>query len=121
MKEQLIKALNEGLKGLEKKYRTDLSSLKIDLTENKEKSFGDYSSNLALVASKQLSVDPKKIAEKLLEELVKQDFIERIDVAGPGFINIFLSQASRTEILETISKEKNRFGFKVGKNLKKEK
>ena len=41
MKEQLIKALNEGLNGLEKKYRTDLSSLKIDLTENKEKSFGD--------------------------------------------------------------------------------
>ena len=70
MKEQLIKALNEGLKGLEKKYRTDLSSLKIDLTENKEKSFGDYSSNLALVASKQLSVDPKKIAEKLGYDLV---------------------------------------------------
>ena len=92
MKDQLIEALAKSLKGLEKRYQTDLSSLKIDLTKNKNKDFGDYSSNLALIASKNLSEDPKKIAEILLGELVKQDFIHRINIAGPGFINFKLNK-----------------------------
>ena len=121
MKEELIEALAKSLKGLEKRYQTDLSSLKIDLTKNKNKDFGDYSSNLALIASKNLSEDPKKIAEILLEELVKQDFIHRINIAGPGFINFFLSPASRTEILRAINEEKDGFGFKKSKNFKREK
>ena len=82
--------------------------------KNKNKDFGDYSSNLALIASKNLSEDPKKIAEILLGELVKQDFIHRINIAGPGFINFFLAPASRTEILKAINKEIEKEMRKLG-------
>ena len=42
--------------------------------------------------SKKLSEQPKKIAEILLGELDKKEFIDSIEIAGPGFINFFLSQ-----------------------------
>ena len=95
MKELLRGALADSLKSLEEQYDVDLSTIKIEVKENKEKDFGDFSTNLALVSSKKLSEQPKKIAETLLGELEKKEFIDRIEIAGPGFINFFLSQTSR--------------------------
>ena len=111
MKELLRDALKDSLKSLEEQHDVDLSTIKIEVKENKEKDFGDFSTNLALVLSKKLSEQPKKIAEILLGELDKKEFIDSIEIAGPGFINFFLSQTSRTEILKTVNKEKNKFGF----------
>jgi len=120
MKEVLKKSLNQAIKSLEKEHNVNLSKIKIEIKENKEKQFGDFSSNLALVLSKELSKPPKDIAEMLLKELGKKDFIDRMEIAGPGFINFFLSHASRTEILKTINKEKNKFGFSTKKTIEKD-
>ena len=62
MKQLLRTALNEVLRSLEKKYDTDLSDTNIEVKENKEKEFGDFSTNLALVLSKKISKQPKDIA-----------------------------------------------------------
>ncbi len=121
MKELLRDALTDSLKSLKEQYDVDLSTIKIEVKENKEKDFGDFSTNLALVLSKKLSEQPKKIAEILLGELDKKEFIDRIDIAGPGFINFFLSQTSRTEILKTVNKEKNKFGFSQKKKFESDK
>ena len=120
MKEELKKSLNQALKSLEKEHNVILSKTKIEIKENKEKEFGDFSSNLALVLSKELSKPPKDIAEMLLKELGEKDFIDRMEIAGPGFINFFLSHASRTEILKIINKEKNKFGFSTRKKAEKD-
>ena len=108
MKEVLKKSLNQAIKSLEKEHNVNLSKTKIEIKENKEKQFGDFSSNLALVLSKEFSKPPKDIAEMLLKELGEKDFIDRMEIAGPGFINFFLSHESRTEILKIINKEKNK-------------
>ena len=120
MKEELKKSLNQALKSLEKEHNVILSKTKIEIKENKEKEFGDFSSNLALVLSKELSKPPKDIAEMLLKELGEKDFIDRMEIAGPGFINFFLSHASRTEILKIINKEKKQFGFSTKKKAQKD-
>ena len=120
MKEVLKKSLNQALKSLEKEHNVNLSKTKIEIKENKEKEFGDFSSNLALALSKEFSKPPKDIAEMLLKELGEKDFIDRMEIAGPGFINFFLSHASRTEILKTINKEKNKFGFSAKKKTEKD-
>ena len=103
MKEVLKKSLNQAIKSLEKEHNVNLSKTKIEIKENKEKQFGDFSSNLALVLSKEFSKPPKDIAEMLLKELGEKDFIDRMEIAGPGFINFFLSHTSRTEILKIIN------------------
>ena len=120
MKEELKKSLNQALKSLEKEHNVILSKTKIEIKENKEKEFGDFSSNLALMLSRELSKPPKDIAEMLLKELGEKDFIDRMEIAGPGFINFFLSHASRTEILKIINKEKNKFGFSTKKKTEKD-
>ena len=120
MKEVLKKSLNQAIKSLEKEHNVNLSKTKIEIKENKEKEFGDFSSNLALVLSKEFSKPPKDIAEMLLKELGEKDFIDRMEIAGPGFINFFLSHASRTEILKIINKEKNKFGFSTKKKAEKD-
>jgi len=120
MKEELKKSLHQALKSLGKEHNINLSETKIEVKENKEKKFGDFSSNLALTLSKILSKPSRDIAEMLLNELGEKDFIDRMEIAGPGFINFFLSHASRTEILKTINKEKEKFGFSTKKKAEKE-
>ncbi len=120
MKEELKKSLHEALGSLGKEHNVDLTKVKIEVKENKEKEFGDFSSNLALALSKLFSKPPRDIAEMLLKELGEKDFIDRMEIAGPGFINFFLSHASRTEVLKTINKEKNKFGFGTKKKAEKE-
>ncbi|MFO7817778.1 MAG: arginine--tRNA ligase, partial [Desulfovibrionales bacterium] len=54
----------------------------------KDKKFGDMASNVALVGSKQAKLAPRHLAEEIREFcLTKESALERIDIAGPGFLN----------------------------------
>lgn len=53
---------------------------------------GDYATNVALVAAKKLKTTPRELAEKIVAELGDIEEVERIDIAGPGFINFTLAQ-----------------------------
>lgn len=56
-------------------------------------SHGDYASNVAMVAAKQLGQNPREVAENIKEKLEGQiEYVERIEVAGPGFLNFHLSR-----------------------------
>ena len=120
MKKVLEESLSQALKAIEKEHNVNLLKTKIEVKENKEKEFGDFSSNLALSLSKEFSKSPRDIAEMLVIELGEKKFIDRIEIAGPGFINFFLSHSSRTEILKTVNKEKDKFGFVIKKNTEKD-
>lgn len=56
---------------------------------------GDCSTNVAMVCSKKLNTNPKDLALKIKQELEKNipKEIEKIEVAGPGFINFYLSES----------------------------
>jgi arginyl-tRNA synthetase len=86
-----------------------------------ELSHGDYSTNAALIFSKELKINPRELAEKLVVELEKEkpDEIERIDIAGPGFINFHLKRTFFVEQVGKILKEEDKFGSsKIGKGKK---
>ncbi|MFI0347192.1 MAG: arginine--tRNA ligase [Chthoniobacterales bacterium] len=66
--------------------------------------FGDYQSNSAMIAAKQIKKNPRIVAEQIIEQLHLQDLCEPLEIAGPGFINFrlknkFLEQRI-TELLE---------------------
>jgi len=77
-----------------------------------ELSHGDYSTNAALVFAKDLKVKPRELAEKLVVELEKNrpDQVEKIDIAGPGFINFHLKRTFFAEQVGKILKEEEKFG-----------
>ena len=91
--------------------------LKIDVGEIQlehptEETHGDYSSNLALKLSKQLKQNPLIIAEKIAEVIKKNlpEYLEKVEVVKPGFLNFFLSSNFLIEKAEEIIKEKENYG-----------
>lgn len=92
------------------KKATGKSQKAIQVEHPEEKSHGDYSTNIAL----QLKKNPSEIAKKL-----KSDLFEKVEVAGPGFINFFISKEYLQKQIREILKEKDKFGqLKIGKNQK---
>ncbi len=70
----------------------------IELTRPDAK-FGDYATNVALQLAKPLGENPRQIAEKIAEKLRLHDDFTEVTVAGPGFINIRLSDAALLDLL----------------------
>ena len=69
-------------------------------TDHEKEQFGDINSNAALVLSKSLKQNPRIIAQELVNNF-KNDLIEKIEIAGPGFLNFFLKK----EAFELLAKE----------------
>ena len=66
-----------------------VSDFKIEIPA--DKSHGDFATNAAMVCAKPFRMAPRAIAEKILGELVLEGtYFDRAEIAGPGFINIFL-------------------------------
>ncbi len=85
----------------------------MDIEEPKHGSQGDFSSNFAMVSAGIQKMAPKKIAQILvstIESMDSIDYIEKIEVAGPGFINFFLSNAAWHPVVDTILEQDKLFG-----------
>jgi len=80
------------------------------LTRPKVKEHGDYATNIAMPLAGKLGMKPRDVAVQLLERLVWPAAVERTDIAGPGFINIHLKQASEASILAQILAEGGEYG-----------
>lgn len=86
----------------------------------KNPSFGDFTTNAALVLAAEAHMAPREVAAKLVERLRSADpMIDRVEVAGPGFINFYLKPDWLHNTLKTIADEGPRYGYTdVGKGMK---
>src|SRR3954453_1989414 len=76
----------------------------------KNRDHGDYATNAALQLAKPAGRPPREVADIVAARLRDQPGIEAADVAGPGFINIRLSQAAQGAIARTVVKAGDRYG-----------
>lgn len=77
----------------------------------KDKSHGDYSSNIAMQLTKVLKRNPREIAQGIIETLDKDaGNIDHVEIAGPGFINLFLKKDAMTSIIKEVLDEKDNYG-----------
>ena len=67
--------------------------------------FGDYQANGIMPAAKKLGLNPREFAQKVLEKAELQDIAEKTEIAGPGFINIFLKNAWLAENINNAVKD----------------
>ena len=118
MKDNIKKTLSEILEDLYSQVEPEIKNLKISIQDNKEKEHGDLATNIAMVLAKPLKKNPKEIAEEIKQNFVLDEKIIKIEVAGPGFLNFFLSKDSHGEILEQIQKENKDFGKSDSKQSK---
>ncbi len=75
------------------------------LTRTKDRSHGDFASNVAMTAAKAAGLKPRDLAEQILANLPEVADISKAEIAGPGFINFFLNADQRFAILDQIQQQ----------------
>lgn len=117
MKKHLQELLQLALAALKARGELDESiNANIIIDRTKDRQHGDYASNLALMLAKQARTNPRRLAEKIVAEVPDDASVDKIEIAGPGFINIFLSAQTQFEIIRQIHEERHHFGkSQVGK------
>src|SRR4051812_2386039 len=76
----------------------------------RDASHGDMASNAAMVLAKDAGAKPRDLAERIAEKLRADDLIEKVDIAGPGFINLTLKAAVWADALRTVLREGTAYG-----------
>ena len=94
---------------LKKVFDLDIKIEEVIIESPKEKTHGDYSTNIAMRLAKTLHNSPVNIANKLLEGL-NDELIEKVEIAGPGFINFFIKKLSLTSTIKEVLTLKDDFG-----------
>jgi arginyl-tRNA synthetase len=102
MKDQLQDLLKKCIQDLIDKGLISEMPSKVRLDHTKDKSHGDYATNVALMLAKQAKTSPLELAKIIINQLEDVNFIKKTEIAGPGFINFFLSDASSTSIVSEI-------------------
>ena len=82
----------------------------IVLERPKNRDHGDYATSIALALAKPTGKSPRDVAEIVQRGLQGNPEIERIEIAGPGFINITLAKASQGAVVNSILNEKENYG-----------
>ena len=104
---QLKKIFSENINNI---FKQDFSE-KINIENSTKKEFGDFQTNFAMMNSKAIGKNPREIATTLVENFKENDLIEKLEIAGPGFINIHLKNNFLNNEMKKIDNEKYDFSF----------
>jgi arginyl-tRNA synthetase len=108
--------IREILKNSVRKLFPKIKIPEFQVEHPKKREFGDYSTNLAFLVTKELKKRPSEIANEIAKSIEKEKIFEKVEVKEPGFINFFLSLDFLFEELKKILKEKENYGkSKIGK------
>lgn len=111
MKTHLLQLIRQALSALQA-AGTLPADLDVDmrLERTRERSHGDFASNLAMALAKAARRKPRELAEALVAALPPSDRLAKVEIAGPGFINFFLAPAAFHAVIEAALDEGEAFG-----------
>lgn len=111
----MIEKIKEIIKQSLNKLNIECSEIIVEVPN--DNSNGDYASNIALKISKQVNKNPRELASEIISN-INESFINKIEIAGPGFINFYVKKDYLYENINTILKEKENYGKGLNKNIK---
>ncbi len=103
--EKIKKIIEESLAA---QQITDCSNFTIEKTRDSQ--YGDFSTNVALIAAKSAHQKPLELAEKLIQNLAQSSCFNKVTCTPPGFINFFIAPETNGELIQEIIREGNNFG-----------
>lgn len=103
MRKHIYDLLTKSIENL-KRENLEINNVEIIIESPKQKEYGDYATAVALQIAQKNKKPPRIIAEKIVENIEKSKFLKKIEIAGPGFINFFLSEEALWETLRSIRK-----------------
>ena len=114
LSESIVAAISAGISA----SGPDLDTYPIEITRTKQASHGDYASNIALVLAKQLKRKPRDVAKDILDALPPSQWVEKAEIAGAGFINFFLNNASKQRVVSEILQAGETYGCAPSNGLR---
>jgi arginyl-tRNA synthetase len=112
VKEQLRELVLQSIKTLQADAilpaDLELPGFVIERTRNRE--HGDFACNVAMLLAKPARAKPRDLADKLVAALPANQLVEKVEIAGPGFINFFLTASASHAELKRILDEGDRYG-----------
>ena len=82
----------------------------VQVTATKDRSQGDFASNIAMMLAKPAAMAPREIAGLIVDKIASQDSVEKVEIAGPGFINFFLASDASHSVVTSILQQGEAFG-----------
>ena len=120
MKTQIAGLLNAAIEGLKAEGGLPhdvFVAVEVDHTRSKE--HGDFASNVALALAKAARVKPRDLAQKIVAALPASPLVEKVEIAGPGFINFFLKNNAYQQVIARILEAGNTYGHSTIGNGKR--
>ena len=113
----IIESLKLKIQEALSKLGQEVSLTDIIIEKSKDTAHGDYASNVALKFARAFGKSPRDVATLIIEN-INLDNIEKIEIAGPGFINFFMKNDSLQAYIDKIVREGDNYGRLEKKNLK---
>ncbi len=119
MKEQVAKWLEEAIAKLQTHHHLPAElAQKPHIERARDAAHGDFTCNIALLLAKIAAKPARELAQLLIDHLPPTPTLEKVEVAGPGFINFYLKQAELLAIIPAILQAKTQFGLhEVGQGV----
>ncbi|MGI6226657.1 MAG: arginine--tRNA ligase [Peptococcales bacterium] len=117
IRNQIITSL-ESNKAQGKLNYQDIPNFVIEVP--REKSHGDFATNIAMLMAKEAKMNPRQIAQMIVGEINQgQAWVEKVEIAGPGFINFYLNSDWLYDVLPLVEKQDVDYGTSsVGQGIK---
>jgi arginyl-tRNA synthetase len=119
LKEQLKNLINQALSTFIQKHALAIDLPEIQVDRTKDKTHGDFATNIAMMLAKPARMNPRQIAAEIVEVLPAADFVTQVEIAGPGFINFFLTAAASQQVVREIIAQGEHYGRSTVGNGKK--
>ncbi|MEN7342705.1 MAG: arginine--tRNA ligase [Pseudomonadota bacterium] len=111
MKQEIINLISEALSTLPLPDGVTADALPTpELTRTRDAEFGDFASNIAMQLARTLKRSPRDIANDIVTALPTSELISKAEVAGPGFINLFLNESSANAVVADVLRQGSAFG-----------
>jgi arginyl-tRNA synthetase len=82
----------------------------VQLERTRSPEHGDFASNVAMVLAKRAGMPPRQLAEAIIERVPTSRQVERMEIAGPGFINVFLQRCALTGVIRDVMRHGDDYG-----------
>lgn len=120
MKQQLQSLINAAIKKLQADGKLPKGiEPQIQVSRTRDKQHGDFASNIAMLLAKNSGHKPRELAQMIIDNLAVPKQIDNIEIAGPGFINFYITDSAALEAIADILAKKEVYGrTEIGKGKK---
>ncbi|MDR9498372.1 MAG: arginine--tRNA ligase [Hydrogenovibrio sp.] len=89
---------------------SESASPRMHIENTKDKAHGDLATNLAMMLTKMVGQPPREVAQAIIDRLPERAEIAKVEIAGPGFINFFMADTAKFDVVAQVLAQKDDYG-----------